>query len=51
MSEFSVLGPLTARGPVGEVRLGGGVKVRVVLALLVLRAGQLVSRDALVDAL
>ena len=51
MSEFSVLGPLTARGPAGEVRLGGGVKLRVVLALLVLRAGQLVSRDALVDAL
>ncbi len=51
MSEFGVLGPLTARGPAGEVRLGGGVKLRIVLAILVLRAGRLVSRDVLVDAL
>ena len=50
-AEFTVLGPLGARGPAGEVRLGGGATVRVVLAILLLRAGQLVSRDALVDAL
>jgi peptide/nickel transport system substrate-binding protein len=51
MSEFMVLGPLGARGAAGEVRLGGGATVRIVLAILVLRAGQPVSRDALVDAL
>ena len=51
MSEFTVLGSLGARGPAGDVRLGGGATVRVVLAILVLRAGQPVSRDALVDAL
>ena len=51
MPEFSLFGPAGARGPAGEVQLGGGVKLRIVLALLVLRAGQLVSRDALVDAL
>jgi DNA-binding SARP family transcriptional activator len=51
MAEFTVLGPLEARGPAGEVPLGGGATVRVVLAIFVLRAGQPVSRDALVDAL
>jgi peptide/nickel transport system substrate-binding protein len=51
MAEFAVLGPVEARGPAGEVRLGAGATVRVVLAILVLRAGQVVSRDALVDAL
>ena len=40
-----------ARGAAGDVRLGGGATVRIVLAILVLRAGQPVSRDALVDAL
>jgi DNA-binding SARP family transcriptional activator len=37
-------------GPDGRVRIGGA-KERLVLALLVLRAGEVVSRDALVDAL
>jgi peptide/nickel transport system substrate-binding protein len=51
MAEFTVLGPLGARGPAGEVQFGTGQTVRVVLALLVLRAGRIVSRDELVDAL
>jgi peptide/nickel transport system substrate-binding protein len=51
MAEFAVLGAVEARGPAGEVRLGASATVRVVLAILVLRAGQVVSRDALVDAL
>jgi DNA-binding SARP family transcriptional activator len=51
MAEFAVLGPVEARGPAGEARLGTGATVRVVLAILVLRAGRVVSRDALVDAL
>src|SRR5262245_13645708 len=37
-------------GPDGRVRVDGA-KERSVLALLVLRAGEVVSRDALVDAL
>src|SRR3954469_9646925 len=37
-------------GPDGRVRIGGA-KERMVLALLALRAGEVVSRDALVDAL
>ncbi|HYZ27972.1 MAG TPA: AfsR/SARP family transcriptional regulator, partial [Thermoleophilaceae bacterium] len=51
MPEFTVLGPVGARGPAGDVRLGAGATIRVVLAILVLRAGQPVSRDALIDAL
>src|SRR4051794_26655021 len=50
MLEFRVLGALKVRGPAGEVSLGGA-KQRVALALLVLQAGQFVSREALVDAL
>ena len=45
-----MLGPLEVAGPDGRVRIGGA-KERLVLALLVLRAGEVVSRDALVDAL
>ena len=48
--EIGVLGPLEVVGPDGPVRIGGA-KERLVLALLVLRAGEVVSRDALVDAL
>ena len=51
MPEFSLLGPPGARGPAGDAQLGGGAHRTVVLAILVLRAGQLVSRDTLVDAL
>jgi ABC-type transport system substrate-binding protein/DNA-binding SARP family transcriptional activator/streptogramin lyase len=50
MLEFRVLGALEVRGSAGEVALGGA-KQRVALALLVLQAGQFVSREALVDAL
>ena len=50
MLEYRVLGALEVRGSAGEVALGGA-KQRVTLALLVLRAGQFVSREALVDAL
>ena len=47
--EIGLLGPLEVAGPEGRVRIGGA-KERLVLALLVLRAGEVVSRDALVDA-
>ncbi|MEA2244677.1 MAG: hypothetical protein QOD24_4233, partial [Solirubrobacteraceae bacterium] len=50
MLEFRVLGALEVRGSAGEVALGGA-KQRVALAVLVLQAGQFVSREALVDAL
>ena len=45
-----MLGPLEALGPSGSVRVGGG-KQRLLLAVLVLHAGELVSRTALIDAL
>jgi DNA-binding SARP family transcriptional activator len=48
--EVALLGPLEVAGPGGRARVGGA-KERLVLALLVLRAGVVVSRDALVDAL
>ena len=44
------MGPLEVVGPQGPVRIGGA-KERLVLALLLLRAGEVVARDALVDAL
>jgi DNA-binding SARP family transcriptional activator len=47
--EFLVLGPLTVAGPDGPVALGGA-KQRRVLAVLLLRAGSVVSADALADA-
>ncbi len=48
--KVGLLGPLEVAGPEGRVRIGGA-KERMVLALLALRAGEVVSRDALVDAL
>ncbi len=50
MLEFRVLGALGVSGSAGEVSLGG-TKQRLALALLVLQAGQFVSREALVDGL
>ena len=47
--EFSVLGPLEAATDDGSVRIGGR-KDRVVLAVLVAWAGQVVSTDRLTDA-
>jgi DNA-binding SARP family transcriptional activator len=48
--EVALLGPLEVAGPAGRARVGGA-KERLVLALLVLRAGEVVPRDALVDAM
>jgi DNA-binding SARP family transcriptional activator/tetratricopeptide (TPR) repeat protein len=48
--KVGLLGPLEVAGPEGRVRIGGA-KERMVLALLALRAGEVVSREALVDAL
>jgi len=48
--EFRVLGPVEALGPSGSVTLGGP-KQRLLLAVLVLHAGELVSRAEIVDAL
>ena len=48
--KVGLLGPLEVAGPNGLVKLGGA-KERLVLALLALQAGEVVSRDALVDAL
>ena len=47
--QVGLLGPLEVAGPDGRVQIGGA-KERLVLALLALRAGEVVSRDALVDA-
>jgi peptide/nickel transport system substrate-binding protein len=47
--EFLVLGPLEARGATGNIAFGGR-KQSVVLAVLLLRAGEFVSREALIDA-
>ena len=46
---IGVLGPLEVTGPAGRVEIGSA-KERLLLALLVLRAGEVVPRDALVDA-
>jgi DNA-binding SARP family transcriptional activator/streptogramin lyase len=48
--EFLVLGPLDVRGPAGTLDLGG-TQQRLVLAVLLMRAGEFVGRDTLVDAL
>ena len=48
--EFCVLGPLEARAGGGSLPLGGG-KQRAVLALLLLRSGELVTIECLVEAL
>jgi len=45
-----VLGPLEAVGPSGAAALGAG-KQRLLLAILVLHAGELVSRSAIIDGL
>jgi DNA-binding SARP family transcriptional activator len=49
--EFRILGPLEAVADDGELIALGGQKQRAVLALLVLRANQIVSTEFLVDAL
>jgi DNA-binding SARP family transcriptional activator/predicted ATPase len=48
--KVALLGPLEVSGPGDQVRISGA-KERLVLALLALRAGEVISRDALVDAL
>ena len=48
--EFRVLGPVEAREDGQELPLGGP-KQRVLLALLLLRANETVSRDQLIDGL
>jgi ABC-type transport system substrate-binding protein/DNA-binding SARP family transcriptional activator len=48
--EFRVLGPLEALGPSGAASLVGG-KQRLLLAILVLHAGELVARSEIIDAL
>jgi peptide/nickel transport system substrate-binding protein len=50
MVEFSVLGPLEARGPNGAVTLGGR-QARLLLSVLIVHADEVVSRSAIVDAL
>jgi len=49
--EFGVLGPLEARGPEGPLVSLGGIKQRALLAVLLLRANEVVSRDSLIDGL
>src|SRR5215831_13307358 len=48
--EYRVLGPLEVRGVDGPLPLGGA-KQRALLALLILNANRVVSRDRLVDEL
>ena len=48
--KVGLLGPLEIEGPGGRVSIGSA-KERLVLALLLLRANEVVPRDALVDAL
>ena len=48
--EFRILGPLEVVGDSGPVALGGG-KQRALLALLLLRANEVVSSDTLIDEL
>jgi len=50
MVEFRLLGPLEASGPAGAAALGGR-KQRLLLAVLLVHAGEFVSREVLVDAL
>jgi DNA-binding SARP family transcriptional activator len=47
---IGLLGPLEVHGSGGEAVLLGGAKQRAVLAVLALRAGEVVSQDFLVDA-
>ncbi|WP_306203911.1 AfsR/SARP family transcriptional regulator [Actinoplanes sp. RD1] len=46
---YGVLGPLRVSGTVGEVPITAG-RDRIVLAMLLLRAGRIVGRDELIDA-
>src|SRR5881397_741188 len=48
--EYRVLGPLEALGSAGPLPLGGA-KQRAVLALLLLNANRVVSRERLIDEL
>ena len=48
--DFRILGPIEARGDGGEIALGGP-KLRALLAILLLRANEVVSRDRLIDGL
>jgi YVTN family beta-propeller protein len=50
VAEFRILGPLEARDNGRALELGGG-KQRALLAVLLLRRGQTVSPDLLIDAL
>jgi DNA-binding SARP family transcriptional activator len=50
MAGFRLLGPLEAVGDDGEPLALGGQKQRAVLALLLLRANHVVSKDFLIDA-
>ena len=51
MPSFAVLGPLEVLADDGTPIALGGAKQRLVLAALLLRAGEVVSTDSLVDAL
>ena len=48
--DFRILGPLEIEGPDGPVVLGS-TKVRSLLALLLIRAGEVVSAERLIDDL
>ena len=50
MIEFRILGPLEVSNAGGPVRLGGP-KQRALLALLVIRGGEVVTTDRLIDEL
>jgi DNA-binding SARP family transcriptional activator len=50
MMEFRILGPLEVRNAGSPVRLGGP-KQRALLALLLIRGGEVVTTDRLVDEL
>src|SRR6478672_3526654 len=47
--QFRILGPLEVEGDAGPLALGGA-KQRAVLAVLLLHANRVVSRDRLIDA-
>jgi len=51
VAEFRILGPLEVLAADGEPLMVGGLKQRAVLALLLLRANQVVSTEFLIDAL
>ena len=50
MVEFRILGPLEVSGDGGPVPLGGG-RQRAVLALLLLRLGEVVATEQLLEEL